>query len=114
MKDPQIFITISEGLPYVKSSGRDVLNEISLQNELINNNIPYSLHAENLINTKLKQHIDICISNMNILTKCIGRQDFPIEHFLLRKYRDGIHHNNPVVFKPIRFQNNIDFLYGLH
>lgn len=96
----ELLDSLNEGLPHIRSTYREVKNTLELQLDLLRNGLPYSIYAEYDLNFKLKFHIDICISNMNIIKKIFGKETFPLEHDLLRYYRGQLQHQSPSHFKP--------------
>lgn len=108
MKNLKSYRALSEGYPYIKSSYREIINIIQLQLDLIANGLQYSQHSENELNAKIKYHVDLCISNFNLIKD--KKKVIPIEHNLLRFYRDNMHHNDmSASFKPWRCPDGMKF-----
>lgn len=92
------------GLPYIRSLFFDCIHTIELQVTLLAHNVPYSIQSEIDVNAKVMNYVNLCIRHMNVF-KAYGlteRLAFPIEHNLLRLFRDFNHHHADCVFRPIR------------
>lgn len=91
------------GFPYIRASYFDCIHTIELQITLLAHHVPYSIQSEIDINAKVMNYINLCIRHMNVFMTygLTGKLDFPIEHNLLRFFRDYNHHDTDCVFRPI-------------
>jgi hypothetical protein len=99
------------GLPYIRAGYWDCIHLLELQLSLLSHHVPYSIQAEIEINTKLMNYINLCVRYINVFKtfKVIEWLDFPIEHELLRRFRDYNHHNADHVFRPITSRHGTEF-----
>jgi hypothetical protein len=92
------------GLPYIRSSYFDCIHTIELHVALLAHHVPYSIQSEIDVNAKVMNYVNLCVRHMNVFRKyrLTEKLEFPIEHNLLRFFRDFNHHNADCVFRPIR------------
>lgn len=91
------------GFPYIRASYFECIHTIELQVTLLAHHVPYSIQSEIDINAKLMNYTNLCIRYMNVFKSygLTGKLDFPIEHNLLRLFRDFNHHDASCVFRPM-------------
>lgn len=96
---------LSFGSATIKRSYKELVALVDYQTDLLQNEIPYSLYNQNELHIKLVNYIDLCILNLNqlITARALSKQNFPPEHYLLRKYRDHSQHVDSQQFKPIQW-----------
>lgn len=106
------FLSFSIGEERVTDSHRALLSAIDAKLSQLKGPIPFTIRDEIDLHKHVLQYIDSCISLISIMQKALGmpRLEFPVQHILLRSFRDHNHHVGYLAFVPLESTKRvIDF-----
>jgi hypothetical protein len=97
------FLSFSIGEERVTDSHRTLHSAIDAKLSQLKGPIPFTIRDEIDLHKHVLQYIDSCISLISIIQKALGmpRLDFPVQHILLRSFRDHNHHVGYLAFVPL-------------
>lgn len=105
-------LQITLGFISLKRKKQEIENVLEEQQSLLDAGVPYSIKYEIELNEALIQYANECIYLITRLQKCklLGKLDFPLQHKLIRYWRDYNHHEAALEFKPMKsFSEGIKF-----